>query len=58
MTRTYPRLSVRRNSAGRFDAYLLKAPFTLGVWVHQGATITAARAWLPERNLTTPNERF
>jgi hypothetical protein len=47
--KTYPRLSARVNSKGRFDAYLIKAPFTLGVWVHQGASIVAARAWLPER---------
>ena len=47
--KTYPRLTVRRNARGTFDAYLLKHPDAREVWVHSGATVTEARAWLPER---------
>lgn len=44
---TYPRLSVRRNSSGRFDAYLIKAPFAAEVWVSTGPTIAGALWWVP-----------
>lgn len=49
MTRTYPRITVRRNARGSFDAYLLKSETAREVWVASGATVTEARAWLPER---------
>ena len=46
---TYPRLRIRRNSLGTFDAYLLRTRAALPIWISTGATIAAARAWLPER---------
>ena len=49
MTRTYPRIRVRRNASGMFDAYLIRTPSAREIWVHVGASVAEARAWLPER---------
>ena len=47
MKRYYPRIRVRRNSAGNFDAYLVKAAFTTEVYVSTGPTIAGALWWVP-----------
>ena len=46
---TYPRLRIRRNARGLYDAYLIRTPHALEVWVAPGASAAEARAWLPER---------
>jgi hypothetical protein len=46
--KTYPRLSVRVNSLGTFDVYLIKAAPIPGVWVSGGLTITAALWWVKQ----------
>ena len=43
--KTYPRLSVRRNSQGRYDAYLIKASWATEVWVSAGLTYAGALWW-------------
>ena len=46
---TYPRLRVRRNARGAYDAYLIRTPLAREIWVASGASAAEARAWLPER---------
>lgn len=44
---TYPRIHVRRNAAGRFDAYLIRSSFANEIWVSSGPTIAGALWWVP-----------
>lgn len=48
MTRTYPRIRVRRNSHGHYDAYLIKAAFARELWVSSHPTIAGAVWWVPQ----------
>lgn len=44
--KTYPRLTVRRNARGWFDAYLVRAVDTPEMYVSTGPTIAGALWWV------------
>ena len=44
--KSYPRLSVRRNARGNYDAYLVKASWANEVWGSAGPTIAGALWWV------------
>ena len=48
MKQTFPRIHVRVNSAGMFDAYLIKSAFATEVWVSRGPTIAGALYWVKQ----------
>ena len=44
--KTYPRVRLRRNARGTFDAYLVKARWAHEVYVSTGPTIAGALWWV------------
>ena len=47
MKQTFPRIHVRLNAAGRYDAYLIRSSFANEIWVSTGNTIAGALWWVP-----------
>lgn len=50
--KTYPRIRVRRNAAGKYDAYLVKAAWSPEIWLATGPTIAGALWWLPAASVS------
>lgn len=45
---TFPRIHVRLNAAGRYDAYLIRASFAAEIWVSSGPDIAGALWWVKQ----------
>ena len=48
MKQTFPRIHVRLNAAGRYDAYLIRASFANEIWVSSGPDIAGALWWVDQ----------
>lgn len=44
--KSYPRIRVRRNSTGNYDAYLVKASWAHEIYVSTGPSIAGALWWV------------